>query len=87
MPGDRQPSCREVTQLLIDYVDGTMAPDLRAELTSHMADCPPCLAFMRTYRETIRLSRELRCDDMPEAVRVRLESFLEGLRREGLRRD
>jgi len=79
------PSCREVTQLLIDYVDGTMAPDLRTELTAHMADCPPCLAFMRTYRETIRLAGELDCEGMPEAVRVRLESFLQRVRREGLR--
>lgn len=85
MAGEQKPSCREVTQLLIDYVDGLLPPDLHTQLTAHMADCPPCLGFMRTYRETIRLSREVRCDDMPEAVRVRLESFLERMRREGLR--
>jgi len=81
------PSCREVTQLLIDYVDGTMAPDLRTELTAHMADCPPCLAFMRTYRETIRLAEDLSCEEMPDAVRVRLESFLRRMRLEETRQD
>ncbi len=83
MPGEWMPSCQEVAQLLIDYVDETLSPDLHAQLTAHMADCPPCLAFMRTYRQTVRLSKELTCDGMPEAVRMRLESFLRRTRREG----
>ncbi|MBI3014956.1 MAG: zf-HC2 domain-containing protein [Candidatus Tectomicrobia bacterium] len=69
-------SCEALTRLLIDYVDGTMLGGDRARLDSHFTDCPNCFAMMRTYRQTIDLSREISCDSMPSEIRLRLKRFL-----------
>lgn len=41
-----------------------------------MADCPGCLAFLKTYQNTIRLSGQLRPNDIPPELQQRLLSFL-----------
>ncbi|MBI3014958.1 MAG: zf-HC2 domain-containing protein [Candidatus Tectomicrobia bacterium] len=68
--------CEELTRLLIEYVDGTMPAGDRVRLDSHFTDCPNCFAMMRTYRQTIDLSRGISSDCMPSEVRLRLKRFL-----------
>jgi anti-sigma factor RsiW len=70
-------TCRETTDLLIDYVEDVLSSDERAALDAHFAACPPCLAFVRAYRETPRIARESTAAQMPREVRARLESFLQ----------
>lgn len=68
--------CRDVGQLLLDYVDGALASEHQRDLEVHLADCPACLAFLRTYRETIRVSRDVRCEEIPAEVQRRLRDFI-----------
>jgi anti-sigma factor RsiW len=50
-------TCREFTAFLADYLAGEL-PDLqREQFHAHLAECPSCVAYMRTYQETIRLGR------------------------------
>jgi anti-sigma factor RsiW len=70
-------TCRETTDLLLDYVEDVLPPDERAALDAHFAACPPCLAFVRAYRETPRIAREATATQMPREVLARLESFLQ----------
>src|ERR1051326_637629 len=35
-------NCAEIEILICDYVDGTLAPALKAELERHLAECPAC---------------------------------------------
>lgn len=76
--------CRDVSDLLLDYVEGSLEPGAREELDQHLADCPGCLAFVRTYRHTSTLSRDLRCEDIPPELQRKLRSFIQQqLRRPG----
>ncbi len=50
-------SCREFVAFLDDYLDGTLGEQRTLEFNSHLSGCPPCVAYLRTYRETIRLGR------------------------------
>ena len=39
-------------------------------------DCPGCLAFINTYRHTVHLSKELRCEDIPPELQHKLRTFI-----------
>ena len=68
-------TCREMTQVLADYLDGTMPVEDRMVLDDHLDACPSCGAFLRTYEATIRLTGMLPCDEMPEELKVRLAAL------------
>ena len=56
-------TCREMTDFLGDYLDGSLALAERRLFDKHLADCPECVAYLRSYAETIRLARQTREDD------------------------
>ena len=62
-------TCREIADFLADYLDGSLALAERHVVDKHLADCPECAAYLRSYTETIRLARQSREDDaLPAAV-------------------
>lgn len=69
--------CRDVGQLLYDYVERLLEPPLQQALEAHLADCPGCLAFLNTYKQTIQLSHELKDADIPAELHQKLQSFIE----------
>ena len=50
--------------------------ELRKAFQEHVRDCADCLAYIRTYRATIRALGTVRYEDMPAALQDRLLSFL-----------
>ena len=69
-------TCEQVTALLIDYVAGDLDPATTRVLEQHVHNCPDCLAFLRTYRESIRLTRTLRYEDIPGELQDRVHTLL-----------
>lgn len=68
--------CRQIAELLADYLDGSL-PRRTAELLEwHIDGCAPCVAFLNTYRGTIRATRSLRDIEVPGEVKKRLLTFL-----------
>lgn len=62
-------TCREMTGFLADYLDGTLLLAERGVFEQHLAECRDCVAYLRTYAETIRLARETRdADALPAGV-------------------
>jgi anti-sigma factor RsiW len=66
-------NCREFVDFLMAYLDGELEPEPARVFEEHMALCPPCLAYLDTYKDTIRLGK-LACgaaprpEDAPEAL-------------------
>jgi anti-sigma factor RsiW len=68
--------CEDLVQIMIDYMEDSMEPTLKEEFERHMGDCSSCLAFFETYKMTHDLTREIRCEEIPEEVQSRLKEFL-----------
>ena len=52
-------SCREVVEILGDYLERTMAPHDRVRLEEHLADCEGCASYLEQLRIIIRLGGRL----------------------------
>ena len=62
-PGVRELTCRDLADFLADYFAGELSLDERSVFEGHLAECPDCAAYLRSYAETIRLARGAYADD------------------------
>ena len=70
--------CKECMDLLHDYLDGELNPDVSASLEEHFEDCPPCIAFVNTYKATTSICRStLKDTEIPDTVKEKLKEFIE----------
>ena len=70
MLASREPIvCREVVELVSDYLEGTLPRRQRRRFERHLADCPHCSEYLAQMRETIRLTGRLRPEDFSAAMR------------------
>lgn len=77
MPRTVSITCRQVTSLIVDYLTHDLEPQDRLEFKAHLRKCPDCVAFLATYRKTIRVTRSLRYRDIPVEMRERVRQFLQ----------
>ena len=59
-----------ITNFISDYLEGTLPPETLADFEHHLDVCASCVAYLRTYRETIAMSAASRetLDDVPEEL-------------------
>ena len=69
-------TCRDAIDVLAEFLDQTLSHDAGEALEDHFRDCPPCRAYLRTYRATRGLVGEAGRVEMPPEVRARLRQFL-----------
>ena len=50
-------TCREFVDFLDDYLSGSLPPGKRAAFNEHLAVCPSCVAYMKTYQVSVRLGK------------------------------
>ena len=62
-------SCRELVELVTDYLDGALSADERLAFERHIAICPPCRGYLDELRRTIDVAGSLREDDLPAEAR------------------
>jgi predicted anti-sigma-YlaC factor YlaD len=49
-------SCREVAELVTDYLEGALRPEDTARVEEHLKGCPPCVEYVEQMRATARLA-------------------------------
>jgi anti-sigma factor RsiW len=69
-------TCREMLDLLLDFVSGELAEDQAQCIRAHLDNCPPCFVFVNTYRLTIQLARQLPCNPLPPPCEQRLRAAI-----------
>ena len=72
----RAVDCRKLVSLLGDYVDEQLPSELKAAIDYHIAQCAPCVAFIRQYRFAPQQARATLLKKVPEDLEVRLLTFL-----------
>jgi anti-sigma factor RsiW len=75
-------TCRDLIELLIDFVSDELPAHHRAAVQQHLLCCPPCEAYLESYRLTIQLTRRLPCAPMPPELERRLRAALSDITRE-----
>ena len=69
-------TCKEVVEIVTDYLEGALSPEDRARFEQHLATCDGCTHYVEQMRETIRLSGKVTEDHISVAQRERLlEAF------------
>ena len=59
-------TCRELVEFLADYMAGELPAKVRRVFEAHLADCPECVTYLRSYADTVRLARA--CAETDDAV-------------------
>ena len=65
-------TCREVVEIVSDYLEGALSPEDRARFDAHLETCDGCTAYVEQMRETIRLTGMLTEEQVPVEQRERL---------------
>ena len=73
--------CKSGVELLMDYMEGVLAPDVRATVEEHVAGCPRCVAFIASYGETPRIARDATRMEMPADLEASLLAALRNARK------
>ena len=77
-------TCQDVIGLLVDYLEATLTEETVSAFERHLQICPPCVAYLRTYRKTRELAATSVRAEMPDEVKARLRDLLlEQLARKG----
>lgn len=64
--------CREVVELMTDYIEGTLSDGDRARFEEHIAGCDGCRAYLEQLRTTKRVLGTLAAEPIPAAVKADL---------------
>jgi len=62
-------SCKEVVELVNDYLGGHMSAPDRARFEQHLAECDGCTTYLQQMTTTIALSGRLGEDSLPDDVK------------------
>ena len=70
-------TCKQFLQELNDYLDETLDPQTRSELTRHVNECPNCWVVCNTTEKTLKVFKGMQAKPVPEDIQTRLMAALE----------
>jgi anti-sigma factor RsiW len=59
-------ACKELVELVTEYLEGTLPPADRLRFEEHLKDCPYCATYLDQIRQTIRTLGRLTEEDLSE---------------------
>ena len=64
--------CKELVELVTDFVEGALDADTRRRVVHHLAECDGCDAYMEQLRTTVVVLGMLPSDRLPDRARQAL---------------
>jgi anti-sigma factor RsiW len=69
-------TCRELVEIITDYLEGTMPQAERRRFEAHLDECPYCVNYLEQMRQTIAALGELSEESIsPHDREALLEAF------------
>jgi anti-sigma factor RsiW len=65
-------ACRQVVELVTDYLEGDLPEPTRAAVERHLALCPPCVRYVKQMRSTAESLHEISVENISPAARDEL---------------
>ena len=69
-------TCRQIAELLYEYLTGEMPAERARELEMHLTGCVDCYRYLDQYRKVIALGQKLPPEPMPDELVRRLRSMV-----------
>jgi len=73
-------TCRELVEVITDYLEGTLPDEDRRRFEEHLDECPYCANYLEQMRLTIATLGELREDSLSPETREELLAAFRGWR-------
>lgn len=69
-------SCKEVVELVTDYIEQALLPEMRTKVDEHLTNCPSCALYYMQVQQTIAALRTLTNEAVfPETREELLQQF------------
>ena len=69
-------SCKELVEVITDYLEGRMAADDRLRFETHLEECPYCVHYLEQVRATVEALGQLPEETItPDSRREVLAAF------------
>jgi anti-sigma factor RsiW len=74
--------CRELVELITEYLEDRLSPTDRSRFEAHLAECEACRTYLEQFRQTIRVLGRLPEESLSvEARNTLLAAFRDWSRR------
>ena len=61
-------SCKELVDLVTDYIDESISDEVRAKFEQHLTECGYCNAYVKQMHLTVKLTKKLAESDVNKPV-------------------
>jgi anti-sigma factor RsiW len=65
-------TCKELVELVTEYLENTLTPNDRARFEAHIASCHSCTSYVEQMRHTIQLTGKLSEESLPDSTAKKL---------------
>ena len=69
-------NCRDSIHQLLHFLEGDLPEGEEERIEAHLAECPPCVEFIRSYRKTAGLCRQHLVAKMPPELAAKMKEYL-----------
>lgn len=66
-------NCREIVELVTEYLEGALPARERLGFERHVAICPPCRGYLAQLRRIVESAPALGAEELPAELQERLE--------------
>jgi anti-sigma factor RsiW len=70
--------CRELVEVITDYLEDRLSPDDRVRFEIHLAECEACRTYVDQFRQTVRVLGRLPEESLSDDARKALLAAFRG---------